>query len=235
MARVFIDYLPSSADRYLPETAIVAVDVFRTTTTAVTCGATGRRCYPAASVDDAMTMAGRLEDPLLVGESGGDRPEGFHMDNSPAQIAARTDVWRAAVIASSSGAPLICRAAGRTGVYAASLRNLTAQVKYLVGLHEEVAVIGAGTRGAFREEDQLGCAWLASGLLAAGYQPGNTETAAMVDRWEGQPVEAILQSDSVTWLRRTGKDEDIDFVLTHVDDVDLVLALRDRELVSVSG
>ena len=44
---VVIDYLPESVCRYRSEWAIVAVDVIRATTTAITAAATGRRCFPA--------------------------------------------------------------------------------------------------------------------------------------------------------------------------------------------
>ena len=44
---VVIDYLPESARRYRSGWAIVAVDVIRATTTAITAAATGRRCFPA--------------------------------------------------------------------------------------------------------------------------------------------------------------------------------------------
>ena len=44
---VIIDYLQDSVWRYKQGWAVVAVDVIRATTTAVTAAASGRRCYPA--------------------------------------------------------------------------------------------------------------------------------------------------------------------------------------------
>ena len=50
-------------------------------------------------------------------------------------------------------------------MYVACLRNYSALIAYLAAHHPMVAVIGAGSRGEFREEDQLCCAWIAEGLL----------------------------------------------------------------------
>src|SRR5256886_17476933 len=86
---------------------IVAVDVVRPTTTAVTAVAQGRRCFTAPSVAAARRCAARLERPLLAGEIDSIMPDGFDLNNSPSAIAARTDVERPLVPASSSGTPLI--------------------------------------------------------------------------------------------------------------------------------
>src|SRR5690348_15113924 len=101
--RVIIDSFPESARKYGEGYAVVAVDVIRATTSAVTIAALGRRCLTAASLEAAFTLAARLDDPLLVGELGGDMPDGFHMNNSPADLEKRTDVERPIVLLSSSG------------------------------------------------------------------------------------------------------------------------------------
>ena len=70
--------------------AIVAVDVIRTMTTAVTAAALGRRVFPAPTVAAALEQAARLERPLLVGEVDGRMPAGFDLTNcdGPASPAA---------------------------------------------------------------------------------------------------------------------------------------------------
>src|SRR5262245_29159930 len=71
---------------------VVAVDVIRATTTAITAISTGRKCHVAPTLEAAFATASRLPSPLLAGELGGDMPDGFHMTNSPAQMAARRDI-----------------------------------------------------------------------------------------------------------------------------------------------
>src|SRR6266511_4253907 len=68
---VVIDCFPESAARYVDDHVIVAVDVIRATTTATTAVALGRRCFPVPSLEAALPLAARLDNPLIVGEPGG--------------------------------------------------------------------------------------------------------------------------------------------------------------------
>lgn len=200
--------------------AVVVVDVLRSTTTAVTAVALGRRCFPASSLESAARLAQRLEGALLVGELGGNMPYGFDLTNSPAGIADRDDVDRPMILLSSSGTRLLCHAQeAATSVYVGCLRNASAVAERVAARADSVVVVGAETRGEFREEDQLCCAWIAERLLASGYRPGDSRTRELVERWRGSPVEAITVSRSVTYLRETDQLRDLAFVLEHVDDL----------------
>src|SRR5215831_12709879 len=151
---VVIDCFPESLPAYRRGYAIVAVDVIRATTTAVTCVALGRRCYPVPSLEACVPLAARLNNPLLVGELGGSMPYGFHLNNSPADLEGRTDIYRPMILLSTSGTRVICGTDESQATYAASLRNFTAQARFLDVFHPTVALIGAGSRGEFRDEDQ---------------------------------------------------------------------------------
>jgi 2-phosphosulfolactate phosphatase len=226
---VTIDCFPESVHRYGEGWTVVAVDVIRATTTAVTAVAAGRRCFPVASIEAAVPLAARLQDPLLVGELGGSVPYGFDLDNSPAELARRSDVQRSAILLSTSGTRLLCQAGRSARVYAACLRNYTAQIRHLAGRYPRIAVVGAGARGVFREEDQQCCAWIAQGLVEAGHRP-DLHTANLIARWRGTPIDAWKGSDSVRYLRRTGRLQDLEFILDHVDDLDAVFWLDGMEL-----
>ena len=105
---VVIDCFPESARHYSEAYTIVAVDVIRATTTAITSVNLGRRCFAVPNIEAALPLAARLSDPLLVGELGGNMPYGFHLTNSPAQIATRDyDAKRPMILLSSSGTQLI--------------------------------------------------------------------------------------------------------------------------------
>jgi 2-phosphosulfolactate phosphatase len=212
----------------------VAVDVMRATTTAVTIARSGRRCFPVPTLDAAFDVAHSLPHPLLVGELHGRLPEGFHLQNSPATLESFDDLARPAVLLSSSGTRLLHEAQAADAVYAGALRNLSAQVAQLVARHPKVAVIGAGTKGEFRREDQFGCARIAGALLDAGYEATTATTAEIVARWRTAPVEACAGGRSAEYLRRTGQVADLAFILSHIDDVDGVFRLRDGELVAGS-
>jgi 2-phosphosulfolactate phosphatase len=235
---VVIDCFPESAERYRLHHAVVAIDVIRATTTAATALHTGRRVFPARTTDEASVVAAALRDPLLVGELGGNMPVGFDVTNSPAQIAERSDVHRPMVLVSSSGTQLILTAAGGDAVYLACLRNYSALARHLAGRHAHIAVIGAGTRGQFRREDQIGCALVAKQLLDLGYTPENRQTVDCVKRWTtgsfDASVEAIRTGKSAEYLRKSGQEQDLEFVIAHVDDLATVPSLMGRELLDAA-
>jgi 2-phosphosulfolactate phosphatase len=227
---VVIDYLAESVNRYRVGWAIVAVDVIRATTTAITAAANGWRCFPAPTIEAALAIAREFPNPLLAGESGGSIPLGFEMDNSPAQLAGRTDTHRPLVLVSSSGTKVIHQAVGSEAVYLSCFRDYSFLAKYLGGRHDKVAIIGAGSLGEFREEDQACCAWIAAELMSQDYSPKNPETAALVGRWCCEPPEACLGSRSVSFLKRTDRLKDLEFIFGHVDDLHAVCAVRSGEV-----
>jgi 2-phosphosulfolactate phosphatase len=227
---VVIDCFPECLSRYRPEWTIVAVDVIRATTTAITAAANGWRCFPVPTIEAALALAQEFDNPLLAGESEGEKTAAFEIDNSPAQLVTRTDTDRPLVLVSTSGTKVIHEAAGCEAVYLACFRNHSVLPGYLAEHHSRVAVIGAGSRGQFREEDQICCAWLAAGLMSQGFLPENSETAALVSRWRDAPANASLCSRSVDFLRRTGRFGDFDFIFSHIDDLRSVFAVRNGEV-----
>jgi 2-phosphosulfolactate phosphatase len=230
---VVIDCFPESVARYVDDHAIVAVDVIRATTLAVTAVAAGRRCLVAADLEDAFAIRDRIGNAVLAGELGGDLPAGFDMNNSPAELAQRGDVERPLVMLSTSGTQLMLEASRSAhGAFVACFRNFTATARLLADRRERVAVIGAGSRNEFREEDQMCCAWVAELLVNAGYRAEDRETTKIIERWSGAAVTACETGNSVAYLRRSGQLRDFDFIVAHVDDLDLVSAIEGNELVA---
>lgn len=232
---VIIDAFPESADRYRGSHAVVAIDVIRATTTATTAISLGRRVFPAQTTDEASRIASTLKEPLLAGELGGNMPFGFDLTNSPAQIAARSDVHRPMVLVSSSGTQLLLNAVGAEAVYIACFRNFSAVARHLSGRHRRIAVLGAGTRGQFRREDQMACAWVAEKLVASGYFPETEETGRCISRWSGKSPEEARFGRSAAYLMQSGQEADLAFVLGHIDDLEIVPSLVEGELIHATG
>jgi len=226
---VVLDTLPERAGWYRDTHAIVAIDIFRATTTIVTALAAGRRVFPVASLEEARGVAKTLHNPLLAGEQTGTRPDGFELNNSPAAIAARSD-RRPIVLLSSAGTRLLANAQGAVATYVACFRNLSATVARLGVRHERIAIIGAGTRGEPRIEDQMAGSWMAERLVAAGFEPENDETAAEIVRWHGADIRLVGEGPSAAYLRASGQAEDIAFVLARVDDLDAVAVVHGPEV-----
>jgi 2-phosphosulfolactate phosphatase len=231
---VIIDFLPESVLRYRHSYAVVAVDVIRATTTAVTAIAGSRRCFPVPSLESAFQVASMLGRALLAGEQDGDVPVGFDIDNSPAEIAARNHISDPVVLLSSSGTRLICNGSGCEALYVACLRNHSATARQLAAWgFDRIALLGAGSRGEFREEDQMACAWIGEQLLEVGYKPANRSTQRIIQTWSGAAPTAFLNSKSVSYLRRAGKLQDLDFILDHIDDLDTSFLFSGNEIVAV--
>jgi 2-phosphosulfolactate phosphatase len=227
-----IDALPESADLYRKTHAIVAIDVFRSMTVIVTGLAKGRKVFPVGTLGQAVQLGQGLDHPLLAGEHNGIQPSQCEIDNSPAELERRSDL-RPLVLVSSAGTVLLARSAGASAVYVSCFRNLSATVGAIIGRHPRVALIGAGTRGEARIEDQMLAVRMGQRLLQAGYRAENSRTRAELDRYAAAEDQRLASGDSAAFLRKTGRHDDIDFVLTHIDDVDYAVGFDGTQAVLV--
>ncbi len=231
-----IDCFAENRQPYPPEYTVIAIDVIRATTTATTALYLGRFVYPAATTDEAAIVAKSLKDPLLVGELGGHVPYGFDLTNSPVQVMALSNIpsgyftnsRRPLVLVSSSGMPLVMNALDNEATYLACLRNYKAVAKHVAGKHNKIAVIGAGSRGEFRREDQICCAWLGDQLLSLGYRAEDARTEEIINKWRGVGVGAIREGNSAKYLYQSGQVHDLEFILHHIDDLAVVPKLKDN-------
>ncbi len=160
-------------------------------------------------------------------------PGGFDMNNSPAELALRTDIFRPLILLSSTGTKLIHAARECETTYLGCFRNHASLARHLVGRHPRVALIGAGSRGEFREEDQVCCAWIAADLMKAGYKPKDGRTVEIVERWGVALPNACVDGRSAEYLRKSGQMKDLDFILTHINDLDAAFMLEHDEIVMV--
>jgi 2-phosphosulfolactate phosphatase len=228
---VAVDCISEVVHPFAEGCAFVVIDVIRSITVAATAVESGRKCFFAPSVEAAFLLAKHFDSPLLVGEMGGSMPHGFDMNNSPVEIEIRKDIFRPAIMVSSSGIPLLYSLRDYKSVYVACIRNYCATIKHLAGLYSRVVVLGAPTRGEFREEDQLCCAWIADGLIKTGFVAEDNRTAAIVNNWKDKPVTVCGEGKSAEYLRRSGQVKDLDFILSHVNDLNSALSIKNYEIV----
>ncbi len=234
MKSVAIDCVAESSHLYGERCAVVVVDVIRSITVAATAVESRRRCFFAPSVEAAFLLARQLDSPLLVGEIGGSMPYGFDINNSPVEIEIRKDVSRPAIMVSSSGIPLLYSLRDCNSVFVACLRNYGATISYLTKLYSCVLVLGAPTRGEFREEDKLCCAWIAAGLVKAGFTPKDDKTLYLINCWKDKPITVCSEGKSAEYLRRSGQTRDLDFILNHVNDLNSPLAVKKDEIIKAT-
>jgi 2-phosphosulfolactate phosphatase len=115
------------------------------------------------------------------------------------------------------------------------LRNARAQAKHLLAEGRDVVVLGADSRGEFREEDQLCAARVAGALARGGYEKIGSSTARVMERFGDAPDDAFIGGRSAAYLRDTGQGHDLSFVLEHVDDLDAVFAIEQGEVRALPG
>jgi 2-phosphosulfolactate phosphatase len=222
----FHEHLPPVAR----EAAVVAIDVIRATTTAITAVACGHRLYPAGSMESAVRLAADLDRPLLAGELGGLQPYGFDMQNSPAEMEDLTDTSRPIILLSTSGTRLIREASDRGVCHPACLRNARAQAEFLVNAGGDAVILGADSRGQFRDEDRLCAARIARVLVEAGHTPADRLTNEVLQRWGDAPDDAFVEGQSAKYLRDTAQEHDLEFVLSHIDDLRSVYTVQNGEI-----
>lgn len=220
IGRFFIACHRDEPDPRIRGSTVVAIDVVRASTTAITAVAVGRRCLLAASPADARRIAGRTERALLAGEVGGKMPEDFDLQNSPVDLLALGEADRPIVLVSTSGVPLMLAAASLAPVFVASLRNARATASRLAGSHSRVAILGADREGRLRREDALCAARIATGLAGRGYAAEDAVTQQLLRRLGDAPDGSLLGGRSEAYLRSSGQEHDLEFVLSHVDDLD---------------
>ena len=149
---------------------------------------------------------------------------------SPAHAAwLRSRAQDALVIAESpADADADVALAGPAALAAAEGREATAAE--LAARHVKVAILGAGDDGEVATEDQMAAAWLASRLRARGFEIEGHDTATEVERWGAPDVALVGWSRGAERLRVRGRAADVDFVLGHVDDLDVVATYASGEV-----
>ena len=223
---VTIDAFPESAFRHLGRSAIVCIDIISTTTTLVTSVAQGRHTVVASGLDRAYALAERLEAPVLAGEVSGKPPSGFSLADSPTHVEAHPDPTRPMVLLSDPGTRLISNTRGCPAVYVASYRNMNATAQHVTAHHTSVALLGAGANGVFACEDQMAAAWMAAALVEAGFAIDDMRTSEMIERWNGVDVSLTAWGNSAAALRKGAHSGDLEYIISHVDDLDLVCSYR---------
>jgi phosphosulfolactate phosphohydrolase-like enzyme len=217
---------PESAWCYSGFDAIVSVDILLSSTTLVSALGQGRRVFVASTEGQAAEYAARLRSPQLATGAvlGGGR------------LALRGPTWLAQcetkkdsfVYVSPLAAMLAVAAPGTA--YVACLRNLEATANELARSHFGVVILAVGYHGDLCAEDQMAAAWLAARLRSRGFALDGRGTFEEVKRWTSFDPSLVRLSRSAARLRARAQEADVDFVVSHVDDLNVVCSYAEGEL-----
>jgi 2-phosphosulfolactate phosphatase len=71
-------------------------------------------------------------------------------------------------------------------------------------------------------------------LMKASYEPENNGTIEVINRWREAPVEACTQGKSAEYLRKSGQIEDLQFIMSHLNDLDSVFLVDNNEIIEIT-
>jgi phosphosulfolactate phosphohydrolase-like enzyme len=216
---VRIDVLAESAWRYSGYDAIVCVDVLLSATTLVTAVAQKRWVRVAGDAERAAQITASMERPLLLTDALSGAQPGVRFGGA---AWLHRESGRQALVHLSPFANMLEAAAARARVYIASLRNFEATANELALQHRRVVLIGAGENGEVCAADQMATAWLALRLQGRDFDLEGRHTTDEVVRWGPSDVSLIGLSRSAEKLRSRGQEEEVAFVLRHVNDLEAV-------------
>jgi 2-phosphosulfolactate phosphatase len=173
--RVDVAFTPGEA---VSAPVAIVVDVFRATSTIAQVLASGyRRVYCCAEIEDALALREELGEGLLGGEKSAVKIEGFDVGASPREFLGEPRA-EMVIFSTTNGTRAILAAAGQCGeVLLGSLLNLEAVAAAARERGEDVAVLCAGSQGAFALDDAY-CAGRIVQLL--GGEPRDAAKAAEI-------------------------------------------------------
>lgn len=171
-----VDLADVPEDRAIVEDVVVVIDVIRAFTTAVAAidgGAASVHCV--GGLDEARALARRMPGSLLMGEEGGDRPDGFDAGNSPFDLADLDLGGRTVVQRTSNGTRGLVRFGSVPVLLAAAAVNAGATGRW-VRARDPRSVLLVGT--GITSEDRACGAFIAS--VVGGGVPDPDELATAI-------------------------------------------------------
>jgi len=212
---------------------IAVIDVLRATSSMVSAAAAGcRRIVPVTGIEEARALAAEIasEQPVLAGERGGLKPEGFALGNSPAEFTPDSVGGRTVIMATTNGSRAFAKVAAGRRVLAVSFLNLTASAEHLAREGQDVLILCAGTDAAPGLEDVACGGALAHRIRELAGSSCLLADAALIARntFGAYPdVLAVLwRSSHGRFLESIGLGGDLE-VCARRDAAPLVLAMAD--------
>ncbi len=184
--RVDVALVPSFAEP-AGRTCLV-VDVLRATSAiAVLLGRGTRAIYPAATVEEGLTLRERLRvegiEAALCGERDALPPSGYDYGNSPGAFIALDRVPEAAVVATTNGTPALLACASAPLAMTAAPLQMDAVVRAAVEAGHDVLLVCSGLRREPAEDDTLAAGLFVERFVRLGASPG-TEALFALERYE---------------------------------------------------
>ncbi|MBD3617387.1 MAG: 2-phosphosulfolactate phosphatase [Gracilimonas sp.] len=219
----------------------VIIDVLRASSSIATAIRNGaKKIIPVADMSDAMKIATTMDqkDYLLCGEKNGNKIEGYHLGNSPAEYTPDTVKDKTLIFNTTNGTKAIKKASLANKVYIGSFLNQQSILDILQEHDDEIVLICSGWQGRLSIEDTL----FAGALLYAisgGNLPDSAKDGAKVafglfEKYGHDLEGAISKSDHAKRLAELVPNDDISFCCK-VNEFDVLPGMRDGILTNLNG
>lgn len=191
-----------------------------------------RAVVPFATVEEARLYASNAgERPILGGERGAVKIDGFDCGNSPLEYTRELVAGREVVLTTTNGTRAIENAGGADMLFVLCMRNADAAAGAIAAAGKDAVVICSGTDGGFSADDTLCagifldrlCAKRSVALDDAGRFARDFYRMAMAVQIETRNL--LKESLHLNRLREKGFDADLAYCLT-IDATDVVPVCR---------
>jgi len=174
------------------------------------------KVIPCAEVDEAIKFRTN-KGVVLVGERKAQIIKGFDFTNSPYDLNSENLTGKIVVITTSTGTKLLSECMGAKHILIASTLNAQFVAEKMSSIGGKWAVIGAGSHGEFRLEDQVGCALVTKHYSKLTGKRPNENSQKIINVYSKDIETHIRMSPSSQKLMLLDRKCDIDFVISKVN------------------
>jgi 2-phosphosulfolactate phosphatase len=214
MPAVEVVFTPGQlGDEQIAGAVVVAIDVLRATTTAITALVHGARAVlPVAEPDSGRAARSGFApgEALLGGDRHGRPLPGFDVGNSPAEYGPEVVRGKTVILTTTNGTRLLARCTAAAEVALGALVNAGAVAEWVARWPGKAVVACAGRAGGFSLEDTV-CAGLIVSRLGPGWElgPGAAAALGLYGVYREDPGRALAESPHGRYLCEIGLGADL--------------------------
>ncbi len=228
--KIEVFFSPSQIDDlFMRDKNVVVIDVLRASSTVITALNNGaKEIIPVNTIESAVKVSGNLFGDVVLrgGERNGKIIEGFNLSNSPLEYTEEAVKNKSIIFCTSNGAPAMWKARYAKNLLIAGFINMSATVKRITELKDDVYILCAGKHTQFCLEDTV-CAGMIIKELMDGKNSEfefNDSASAAYTLYKNASKNLLKMArtcDHGKFLIEIGYENDLEFC-TNVDAFDVV-------------
>lgn len=227
--KIEVFFSPSQIDDlFLRDKNVVVIDVLRASTTVITALNNGaREIIPVSTIESAVKVSGNLFGDVVLrgGERNGKMIEGFNLGNSPFEYTEEAVRGKSIILCTSNGSPAMWKARYAKNLLVAGFINVSAVVKRIKEIHDDIYILCAGKYTQFCIEDAVCAGMIIKQLMDEDqefeFNDSGVAAFALYKNASKSLLKMARTSDHGKYLEEIGFTKDLEFCTT-VDAFDVV-------------